>query len=71
MITMKRTLVQTNPYLKNPVRAKAMLSVAALESSVFEGARLADLQPPRDGVSFKACRKPFRTAASKKAAKGR
>lgn len=36
---MKKTLIHTNPYLRDPARREALLRRQALNSSVFEGAR--------------------------------
>lgn len=36
---MKKSLVETNPYLRDPEKRAAMLARSVYESSVFEGAR--------------------------------
>lgn len=36
---MKKSLLDTNPYLRDPEQRKAMLLRSTYESSVFEGAR--------------------------------
>ena len=37
---MKKSLIDTNPYLKDPARRLRILTRNAWESSVFEGAKL-------------------------------
>jgi hypothetical protein len=43
------TLNQSNPYLRNPAKRRAMLQSNARQSSIFEGARLPEFA--RQGAS--------------------
>jgi hypothetical protein len=41
-----KSLLKSNPYLRDPARRKAMLRHNARQSSIFEGARGIPAQPP-------------------------
>ena len=60
------TLVQANPYLRDPAARRRMLEASARQSSIFEGARLGPVALSAHGKASKA-----RSSASlKKAARG-
>jgi hypothetical protein len=64
LVSMK-SLLESNPYLADPVRRKAILRHNARQSSIFEGAR---------GIPAQAAEPTFKRrsrASSRKAAKGR
>jgi hypothetical protein len=61
----KKSLIKTNPYLKDPKRRQAMLRLSVLSSTAIEGVRLSpdDLRPRKRAVKKKA---PFRPRNARK-----
>jgi len=55
-----KTLVQQNPYLRNPARRHAMLAGNVRESSIFEGARCFHASSSRMRASTHSRKKPVK-----------
>ena len=46
-IMLKKPLIETNPYLKDPVQRKSLLDISVSSSTAIEGVRIVFPQPPK------------------------
>jgi hypothetical protein len=53
----KKSLIKTNPYLKNAAQRKAMLYTSVATSSAIEGVRLPDLKAIKPSKRRSTCPK--------------